>query len=358
MRISKTLLGVVSILAILASYAMGTVDGTVAVLGSLMVASAAGTPVSQCLGNRHMSFDVQMTNFAHGIAPDFSSSLAEIMAPQCVAPAGSGHYIAFDDDEAFRYVETKRALGGKMAMIDMPTNSPKFDCDPHAIGIPTDVAEHEKVGESGVPMLRESKVKTLVSRQALSREYRVFKLYEDGTDAEGGLGVWTNKDKDPIAEINSIVVTLMIQTGQSQIHVVIGLKALEQLGKHPKVLARFPGAEVVTVTAEMLKKLIMVPVVVHVAALPIALEKTGKAANKFVIGGDKVYALVTQKNPSPYDPSAAKTFTTRLGQVQGVGFYEEKPFAEINYMAWSEDLKMTGDQCVKRIDVTLGDIAP
>src|SRR5438874_1992724 len=42
-----------------------------------------------------IAFDVQLTSFAHGIAPDFSSALADLMAPQCIAPAAAGQYIAF-----------------------------------------------------------------------------------------------------------------------------------------------------------------------------------------------------------------------------------------------------------------------
>lgn len=309
------------------------------------------------LGIQGIAFDVQLTNFAHGIAPDYTSSLAELMAPQCIAPAASGQYVAFDDDEAFRYVDTRRALGGKGARLTIHSDEPTFNCDPHSIEIATDTFEYEKVGDAGIPMLREAKIRTLVSRNALSREKRVFDAYSGGTSAEGGLGVWTDADVDPIDELNSIVTDLATETGQSSIYLVVGLNALLQLGKHPKVLARFPGAALINVTAEVLGRMLLFPVQVKVAMLPIATEKVGKTAVKTIIAGAKVYALLSQPNPSPFDPSAAKTFTTRLGQVQGVGVYQEPPFAEINFMAWSEDIKMTGTKCVKRIDVTTGAIS-
>jgi len=306
---------------------------------------------------RGPAYNAQLTNFAHGIAPDFSSSLADLLAPQCVCPAAAGQYIAFDDDEAFRYIETRRAMGGDMAMIEMPANSPEFSCLPHALGIGTDSFELERVGEAGTDMLRKSKIRTLVSRQALSREHRVFKAYSDNVAAEAGLGTWTNSAKDPIDEINGIIVAVAIATGRADIHLVVGLNALRQLGKHPKVLAKFPGAQEINLTADKLAKLLIIPVKVHVAMMPIALEKPGKAAVKAVIGGSIIYALISQENPSPYDPSAAKTFTTRRGQVDGVGYFKKEPFAEINFMAWSEDIKITGTQCVKRINVATGDIA-
>lgn len=301
-----------------------------------------------------ITFDVQATNYAHGIAPDFTSSLAEIMAPQCVQPAASGQYIQFDDDEAFRYIETRRAMGGDMAMIDFPSTAPHFNCFPHALGIGTDAFEKERVGDAGLKMLRESKIRTLVSRNALSREQRVYNAYANGTTAEAGLGVWTDDDKDPIDELNTIVIAVATNTGNPRVHLVINLDVLQQLGKHPKVLGRFPGAQIINVTAAVLEKLLLIPVTIHVGMMPIALEKSGKAAVKHFIGTGKVYALLSQPNPSPFDPSAAKTFTTTLGQVDGVGFVEKPPFAEVNYMAWSEDIKLTGTQCVKRIDVSLG----
>jgi hypothetical protein len=304
-----------------------------------------------------IKFDVQLTNFAHGIAPDFTSALAEIMAPQCIAPAASGNYIAFDDDEAFRYIDTQRAIGGDMAMIQLPSSAPTFNCNPHALGIGIDAFEKERVGEAGINMLRESKVRTLVSRNALSREKRVFDAYAAGVTAESGPGAWTSAAVDPIAEIDEIIAAVATQTGQSKIDVVIGLGALQQMRKHPKVIARFPGANMVNVNASAIAGLLIFPCAVHVAMLPIATEKSGKTAVKGVIGNTEVYALISQKNPSPYDPSAAKTFTTTLGQVTGVGVVEKPPFSEINFVSWSEHIKITGSQCVKRITATLGAIS-
>jgi hypothetical protein len=316
--------------------------------------------LSMCLGNRTgLVYDAQLTNFAHGIAPDFQVALADIMAPQCVVPAAAGQYISFDDDEMFRYIETRRAPGGGMAMIDMPSDAPKFSCDPHALGIGIDAFEYERVGQNGVQQLRESKIRTLVSRNALSREYRVYKAYEAGTTPEAGLGVWTDKDVDPIDEIDQIIAAVATETGQAaNLHLVIALDVVRQVRKHPLVKARFPGAEMINITAQKIADLLIIPgVKAHVAMMPIALQKTGKGAAKTTIGAGKVYALVSQANPSPYDPSAAKTFTTKAGQVDGVGFYEEKPFAEINFISWSEEIKMTGTKCVKRIDASIGAIA-
>lgn len=302
-------------------------------------------------------YDVQLTNFAHGIAPDFTSSLAELMAPQCIAPAAAGQYIAFDDDEAFRYINTRRALGGDMAMIDFPTGSPTFNCEPHALGIATDNFELERVGDAGVAMLREAKTRTLISRNALSREKRVFDAYSAGVVAEGGLGDWTDPDIDPIEELDSIIADLATQTGIAKIDLILGLPALLQARKHPKVIARFPGAQMVNVNANAIQNLLVMPVTVHVGIMPIITEKTGKAGVKINIVGGKVYALISQKSPSPFDPSAAKTFTTTLGQVKGVGVVQKPPFAEVNFLDWSEDIKITGSKCVKRIDVTTGAIA-
>lgn len=304
-----------------------------------------------------ISYDVQLTSFAHGIAPDFSSSLAELMAPQCIAPAASGHYIAFDDDEAFRYIDTRRALGGDMAMIDFPTSAPTFNCNPHALGIATDDFELQKVGELGLQQLRESKVRTLVSRNALSREKRVFDAYANGTTAEAGLGTWTSATVDPIDEIDTIISDLVTQTGVSKVELVISLPALKQLRSHPKIKARFPGADVISISPDAITRMLILPVTIHVAMMPIVLEKTGKAGTKVNIVGSKVYALISQANPSPYDPSAAKTFTTTRGQAKGVGVFLKEPFAEVSYVDWSEDIKITGSKCVKRIDVTTGAIA-
>ena len=209
-------------------------------------------------------FDVQATNYAHGIAPDLTSSLAEIMAPQCVQPAAAGQFISFDDDEMFRYIDTRRALGGDMAMIDFPSDSPHFNCSPHALGIGTDVFEHERVGDAGLTMLRESKIRTLVSRNAISREQRVYAAYAAGTTAEGGLGTWTSAAVDPIDELNSIIIDVARNTGNAKVHLVIALDVLKQLAKHPKVTARLAHSGIISVTGDVISNLLLIPVQTHI----------------------------------------------------------------------------------------------
>lgn len=304
-----------------------------------------------------INYDVQLTNFAHGIAPDYSSRLAEIMAPQCVAPAAIGHYVAFDDADSFRYLDTKRTLGGKGVRIELNTSARKFSCDPHAIEIPTDVFEQERVGEAGMTMLRESKIRTLVSRNALSREKRVYDAYANNVSAIGGVGGWTDSTAQPIDELNAVITDLMIQTGQRNVELVVALDALRQIAKHPNVKSQLAHSNIINFSGTVLEQMLMVPVKVHVGMMPIATEKAPKAATKGIIGSGKIYALISQANPSPFDPSAAKTFTTKAGQVDGVGFYQELPYAEINFMSWSEDIQITGAACVKRIDVSLGAIS-
>lgn len=302
-------------------------------------------------------YDQQLTSFAHGIAPDISKPLAELMAPQCVAPAGFGHYVKFDDDEAFRWADMKRARGGDIAMIELPAGAGKFSCDPYALGIPIDVDETRAVGEAGMTQLRESKTRTLVSREAVSREKRVFDAFAANTTAIGGAGTWTSAAADPIDELDGMIADLATVTGSSDINLVISLSALRQLRKHPKVRAHFPGASLINVSAQVLSSLLIMPVNIKIASMPIAMEKSGKAASKQLIGAGKIYAFISSPNPSPYDPSAFKTFTTTLGQVRGVGSYQKPPFVEVLYMDYSEEILLTGTQCVSRLDVALGAIA-
>lgn len=304
-----------------------------------------------------IEYDVQLTNFAHGIAPDLTKPLAELMAPQCVAPAGFGHFVKFDDDEAFRWADMRRARGGDIAMIEMPSNSGKFSCDPFALGIPIDVDEKRAVGDAGMSQLRESKTRTLMSREAVSREKRVFDAYDAATTALAGLGVWTNAAKDPIDELDGMISDLATATGSSDINLVVSLSALRQIRKHPKVRGLFPGSSAgINVNAGVLAGLLIMPVNLKIASMPIAMEKSGKTASKVLIGGGKIYAFVSAANPSPYDPSAFKTFTTTQGQVRGIASYQKPPFVEVLYMDYSEEILLTGAQCVSRIDVTTGNI--
>lgn len=304
------------------------------------------------------AYDSHLTNFAHGLAPDINKGLADIMAPEVEAPSAGGHYKSYDTDDAFRVYDTRRALGGKGRRIEMDATDPRFDCSPHALEIAIDDFEYEKAGAGNENRLKEAKVKTLISVNALSREKRVFDVYEAGTTAEVGAGDWTDPTVDPIDELDAIIADLAIETGRTPTDLVLGLPALQQARKHPKVMSRFPGIAMLNINAKAIEGLLILPVRVHIGMLSYTSAKPGKkGVAKETIVGSRVYALLNTPSPTEFDPSAAKTFVTRRGSVQGVRLYREEPHADIAELDWSEDIKLTGAMCVKRIDVTTGSIS-
>lgn len=301
-----------------------------------------------------VAYNPTLTNYAHGLAPDISKGLADILAPEVVVPAGAGQFKAYDDDQAFRIYNTRRAMGGKSRRVEFEAEDPKYDCSPHGLEIAIDDAEKDRAGEDNVPRLEEAKTKVLVCTASLAREKRVLDMFEEGTQAVGGAGDWVDPDVDPIDELDGILADLATQTGQVPTDVCIGLPALQQLRKHPLVRARFPGAPVVSINAAAITSLLILQVNVHIGVLSATTVKPGKVGNKANMLGARIYALVNSANPTEYDPSAAKTFVTNRGGVRGVKKYRDEPHADILLVDWSEDARITGTKCVKRIDVTTG----
>lgn len=304
-----------------------------------------------------VAYNPTLTSYAHGLAPDLTKGLADILAPEVVVPAGMGQYKKFNDEQAFRIYETRRAMGGKGRRIEFEATDPKFDCSPNALEISIDDDERSKAGADNESRLEEAKTKVLVSSAALARESHVLSAYDVGTVAEGGVGVWTSAAVDPIDELDEILADLATQTGMMPSDLAIGLPAMQQIRKHPKVKARFPGIEILSIGPSQLAALLIFPVRIHVGILSKAINKPGKAGGKANMMGARIYAVVNTPSPTEYDPSAAKTFTTNSGGVRGVKKYREEPHADILLVDWSEEIQITGTACVKRIDVTTGAIA-
>ena len=297
-----------------------------------------------------------LTAYAQGLANDIRAAQAVVAAlcPTVQVGAATGQYKSFDDRNSFSVYATSRGLGGDAKRIFFSATDASFNCKPQALEVTVDQHEREQAGDAPLAqqLLDQGKVRALINATMLSHVHKIVNYVIDNTTAVDARGQWSNAAIDPIDQLDEQLEALTTDVGSTEnINLVLSTTTWRALRNHPKVKARASGVKVGAITLDDLKTLLMLPVNVVVGALSYATNKEGQTVAKGqVIGGNAIltYAL---PNPTVYDPSAFKCFTTGSGNIQSVRTYQEAR-ADIHAIDWSEDLKKTSTLGVKRLQIT------
>ncbi len=256
----------------------------------------------------------------------------------------------FDDKNAFQIYETARAVGGPATRIEFKATDASYNAKPQALEVTVDDSEREAAGAEDPLRLDESKIRTLISCEALAHENKVLTLVNTLT-AVVGAGVWSDVDVDPIKEIDEQIVAIATATGMMPNALGIGLSAWNVLRNHPLVTKRLPSVDVGGATLEQLARMLINPAIeCRVGIISKDTTKFGATKVATNIMGAVVVPFIRSPNPTQYDPSWMKTFTTRRGGAAGVWTYRE-PRMDVHAVDWSEDIQITGPACANRIGV-------
>ncbi len=99
--------------------------------------------------------------------------------------------------------------------------------------------------------------------------------------------------------------------------------------------------------------MLLFPVKVVIGAVSKLSSKLGAAKAKANVVGANAIITYSVPNPTPYDPTAFKIFTTGSGMVGAVRTYrDEKSRSDVHAVDWSEDPKKTSSLAVKRLAIT------
>jgi hypothetical protein len=293
-----------------------------------------------------------LTNFAAGIANDTASSLAEFIAPTVPTGAQHGQFKVFSDSDAFKVYNTARAVGGPATRIEFNASDAFFNCKPQGLAIAIDDSERDPGAD---PLaIERAKIRTLVINTETGHEAKVFDLIKSVKAATGSVGVWSSADNDPIAEIDAQIEAILTETGQMPNRIALGVGAWKVIKNHAKVLARQPGSVNQGVTMSQFAGMLLNPEIeVRVGVMSRDLSKAGKAANKSNIVGNEVFIFIGSNNPTPYDPSFAKTFKVSSTAVTAVTEYrDDSCHSDVFETQWSEDIQVVSTVCARRITVS------
>ena len=293
-----------------------------------------------------------LTNYAYGLEQDVRSAIADFIAPPTPVGVSIGQFKSFGDKNAFVVYETARALGGPATRVAFSASDSTFNCKPQALEVPIDDAERAPDGDD--LNLEQARIRTLVVNGAVAHENKVMVAAKAAVSAESGKGNWSSANVDPIAELDEQIEALAIATGMMPNRIVLGIGALRILRNNPKVVAKFPGAAAVGVSVPQVASLLLNPGIdIRVGVLSKDSTKLGQTKSAANIVGAECFIFLGSATPTQFDPSFMKTFMIRGGSVTAVRQYrDENVRSDIYATDWSEDVKVTGTACVKRLTIT------
>lgn len=302
-----------------------------------------------------------LTQYAQGFANDFlrTQEVAQALCPVVTVSGAAGGYKIFSDENSFRVYSTQRGLGGRAKRIEFSATDGSFNCEPQALEVTIDDHERALSAAGGNPLAAElddqGKVKALINSVLSSHVNKVVEFVLANTTAVANRGNWSNEAIDPIDQLDEQLDALSMDVGSvSFINLVLSTSAWRALRNHPKVKARCSGVQVGGISREQLGGLLMFPVNVVIGAtskLTSGIGQTTKTKGNIV--GANAIMTYSMPNPTPYDPSAFKLFTTGSGMISAVRtMRDDLARSDVYAIDWSEDIKQTSTLAVKRLAIT------
>lgn len=296
-----------------------------------------------------------LTDYARGVFPGLVAAqdpLIMRMAPIVRVAGATGKYKSFNDQNAFQKVGTDRAIGGPAVRLEFNATDADYNCTPHALEIAVDDHEREQAGGADA-MMEEAKVKTVLSTAAVSHVNDVVTVAKAGVASTATKTYSTPSSGTPILDIDGYIETIANTIGMFPTDIIFGLAAWKFVRNHDSVIARFPGATQVGVNTAQFAGLLLNPGIRIgiTTAIRDAVKAGGTKATANILGSE-VWIFYTSENPTQYDASFMKTFSTGSGSIESVRRYrEDRNRSDILATDWSRDIRVTSTASVIRFIV-------
>ena len=305
------------------------------------------------------SLNKALTDYAVGIFQDYQSLMsdADFLAPRVVTGASVGNFAKFDEKQAFLAYDAQRAVGGSRTRIKFAGSTGTFDCKAKSLEIPLDNQEKSRAA-GNEELIRQAKVRTLLSTFALSRFKRVYDTavtsgnYTAATGANAGK--WSDPNVDPIADIDAQILGIYEASGIMPNRMSLDLGSWQKLRNHPKVIARQPGAALVGLTLAQLSALLLAPLEIRLAIGSVGTTGFGSSTTtKAAVQSAVALVFFAQSAATQFDPSAVKTFTPTAQSFDGVREYrDESCNSDVFYIEVEEDIVSISAVLLRKIAVT------
>lgn len=254
----------------------------------------------------------RIVNYSQGKAQDTLAPVADFLAPTVETTSRRFRYWAYDSKNRFTIPNTRRAMAGPAATIRPSGTETTKELEMHALDEPLDDQEIDEAEGENLLMEAADEVAAI---GGLAHEKEVLDLAVANAANMPGYGEWSNKDINPVTQINKTILQVMKAApfgSQMQIGVLFGPNALITMFDNPNVQKSFNGAEVVAPTLENVKRLLIAQNIdARMALMVLDTAVAGKAQVLDFMFDNKVLIFARMQSPTRRDPSFMKTFRLR-----------------------------------------------
>lgn len=249
--------------------------------------------------------------YAQGAAQEGVSPVADFLAPPVEVAKPVGKFKIYTEKSRFRIPDTRRAVGGPATLLGWDRTDGDYNCEPHALDVPVDIAETDEEDTMTAALQEASDLGAEVG--SLSHEKEVIDLAIAATTA-GAQNIDFAADKDPVDQIDQQIIALIKSAnygGLMNVRLLLGLTYARRLKNHALVRARFPGAAKVAPSIDEIMSLMLTAPKVRLSTMVYDDAPEGKAKDIKLILDTKALLFVSKDQPTRRDPSFMKTFRLR-----------------------------------------------
>ena len=313
------------------------------------------------MAERSATIRKDLTNYALGISQELQKAqiLAKVLAPVVPVGASSGLFNKFDLTNDFQSLanEARRPVGGQATVLGFLGSTANFNCAPHGLRINIDSHEAFQVANNpeALNALELAKTRSLTINSFNAHLLRAITVIKANVTAQAGVGLWADPAVDPIQELDDQILGGFEQTGIVFNNCVVDFGAWLLLKNHPKVRARFPGADIVSVTPEKVQAFIGAGTTKITVAETAVLTNGGlgnTAAKRQSVLKTSVLLFYNSDMPTQYDASFCKSFAPTAEIFTGIKTYEEQPNITWFENDWTADIQIVSSLLCRRIDVS------
>ena len=316
-----------------------------------------------------------LTDFAIGHMNDLNDTmeLAERLCPTVNVPASVGRYKKFDDINSFQVYTTARGIGADPQRIEFAAEDEYYHCAPQALEVTVDEEERNLAGQSNAvaqQLLDEGKIKALLNVTALSYTYTRVNYVLNNVTAVANRGNFSNPNIDPIDQIDEQLDNISKLVGTTNnIKITMDVSAWRAIRSNALAKRRLVGVQLSEIKLSQFEDMLLFPCDTKVYSISyVTPPGTGPAGGgsttvntpsagefnpKLRLLSGVVLIHYSQPNPTPYDPSAFKSFVVGTGNPQAVRSYmAPNGLYGGHLIPWSEDVEQTSTISMVRLTLS------
>ena len=290
----------------------------------------------------------QVQDYAQGLVQQFTSKVADFLAPTVNVSSVTGRYAIYNEKHRFKIPNTAREPGARAVQITMGASAGTFNCKHNALDAPVDILEQAAADGWSENMLAEAG-QMCAEVAGLAHENSVISAAV--TQLTGGAVTldFATTTQDVVNDIDTQIEAVVKSAGGGggimNVGVLFGITAARKFKNHATVRARFINnagrGSVPSPTFEEAAGLLLGRPSVMMSSCIQDTAVEGVAQSLSYLLANKIIVFVRSPSPTRRDPSFMKTFRLNGKWMVPGSYIREDGRGEVAKFDWSEDVKIT-----------------